>query len=386
MNVDFDTPIERRGTGSNKWSRYPPDVLPMWVADMDFAVAPAISAALAERLAHPVFGYAAAGDALRAAVVAHCRARYDWRIEAADIVFLPGVEPGFNMALKALARPGDGVVVNTPVYRPILNAPGHWGLNRIDLPLAGPGAADDPALAATSLATALQGARIYLLCNPHNPLGKVFRRAELEAIARACEVHDAWIVSDEIHCDLVYGGRPHVPVATLNADAAMRTVTLMAASKTFNIAGLKSAYAIIQNPDLRRRFEATRLGMVDSVNLFGLVATEAALTRGEPWRLALLDYLTANRDFLLAAVRQHLPGVRVACPDATFLAWLDCSELRLDREPQHYFLDQARVALSAGSEFGPAQRDRVRLNFGCSRALLAEGIRRMAESLARRGA
>lgn len=378
MTFDFDAPLDRHHTGSTKWSRYAEDVLPMWVADMDFAVAPKIVAALQERLAHPVFGYAAAGQRLRERIVAHCEAHYGWSIAAEEIVFLPGVEPGFNMALKALARPGAGVVVNTPVYRPMLNAPGHWDLERIDLPLLG----DANAIDADALDAALKRALIYLLCNPHNPVGKVFMREELEALAKACLDHDAWIVSDEIHCDLVFDGRPHIPIASLDADVAKRTITLMAASKTWNIAGLKTAFAIIPDAALRARFEATRLGMVDSVNVFGLIATEAALEHGEPWRRALIDHLTRNRDHLEEAVRTRLPGVRMKTPEATFLAWLDCSSMRLAPDPQQFFLDHARVALSAGSDFSAAHGQWVRLNFGCTRAVLDEGITRIEASLA----
>ena len=378
---DFEAPVERRHTGSNKWSRYAGDVLPMWVADMDFAVAPEIVAAVAERSTHPVFGYAAASPALREAVVAHCQSRYDWRIDPGDIVFLPGVEPGFNMALRALARPGEGVVVNTPVYKPILAAPGHWGLERIDVPLTGAGVGGvDP----SQLDAALARARVYLLCNPHNPVGKVFDRDELARLATACAARDVWIVSDEIHADLTFEGRRHVPIASLDAEVAQRTVTLMAASKAYNIAGLKTAFAIIPNGELRARFEAMRVGMVDSVNLFGLVATEAALRHGEPWRRALIEHLAGNRDHLVEAVRQRLPGVRIYPPEATFLAWLDCSALALPCDPQQFFLERGRVALSAGQEFGEAHRAWVRLNFGCTRATLDDGIDRMAGSLAAR--
>jgi cystathionine beta-lyase len=379
MTFDFAAPLDRRHTGSTKWSRYADDVLPMWVADMDFAVAPEIVAALQERLAHPVFGYAAAGDRLRERIVTYCRAHYEWSIAAGDIVFLPGVEPGFNMALKALTTAGDGVVVNTPVYRPMRMAPGHWDLERIDLPLSPEGHIDPDLCDA-----ALKRASVYLLCHPHNPAGKVFGRDELEAIAKACLDHDVWIVSDEIHCDLVFDGRRHVPIASLDDEVAQRTITLMAASKTYNIAGLKTAFAIVPNATLRTRFEAMRLGMVDSVNVFGLIATEAALAHGEPWRRALIEYLTRNRDHLAEAVRTRLPGIRMTKPGATFLAWLDCSALRLEPDPQRFFLDHGRVALSAGSDFGEDHGQWARLNFGCTRAVLDEGIARIEASLANR--
>lgn len=380
MTFDFETTPDRRGSDSNKWSRYATDVLPMWVADMDFAVAPVIVDALRERLAHPVFGYAAASERLRARVVAHCAARYGWTIAVEDVVFLPGVEPGFNMALKALAAPGDGVVVNTPVYRPILNAPAHWGLNRIDLPFTAHGHGLD----AQALDDALERASVYLLCNPHNPVGKVFDRVELVGLAEACLRHDVWIVSDEIHCDLLFDGRTHVPIAALDPEVAQRTVTLMAASKTWNIAGLKTAFAIVPNAELRRRFEATRLGMVDSVNLFGLAATDAAFASGDPWRVALVDHLQANRDHLDAVVRARFPGIRTTKPEATFLAWLDCSALELDGDPQRFFLERGRVAFSAGAEFGAGFASWIRVNFGCTRATLDQGLARIELALASR--
>ena len=378
MAFDFDTSPDRRGSDSSKWNRYAPDVLPMWVADMDFAAAPVIVDALRARLAHPVFGYAAANERLRERMVAHCAVRYAWNIAVEDIVFLPGVEPGFNMALKTLAAPGDGVVVNTPVYRPILNAPGHWGLTRVDLPLTAQG------IDADARDAALERAAVYLLCNPHNPVGKVFARQDLVALAEACIERDVWIVSDEIHCDLVFDGRAHVPIASLDVEVAQRTITLMAASKTWNIAGLKTAFAIVPNRELRRRFEATRLGMVDSVNLFGLAATEVALEHGEPWRQALIEYLTSNRDHLDTMLRERFPGIRMTRPEATFLAWLDCSELNLGVDPQTFFLERGRVAFSAGGDFGERHGSWMRLNFGCTRAMLDEGLARMAAALATR--
>ena len=378
MTFDFATSPDRRGSDSNKWSRYASDVLPMWVADMDFAVAPAIVDALRARLSHPVFGYAAASERLRERIVVHCAARYGWTIAVEDIVFLPGVEPGFNMALKALTAPGDGVVVNTPVYRPILNAPGHWGLTRVDLPFSAQGVDADARDAA------LERAAVYLLCNPHNPVGKVFAREELVALAQACIERDVWIVSDEIHCDLVYDGRAHVPIASLDVEVAKRTITLMAASKTWNVAGLKTAFAIVPDGALRGRFEATRLGMVDSVNLFGLAATEAALEHGEPWRRALMAHLTRNRDHLDTVVRERFPGIRMTRPEATFLAWLDCSALDLGIDPQTFFLERGRVAFSAGADFGEHHGSWLRLNFGCTRAVLDDGLARMAAALATR--
>jgi cystathionine beta-lyase len=378
---DFEEHVDRRGSGSAKWTSYPPDVLPMWVADMDFAVAPEIVDALRRRLDHPVFGYATATAELREQIVASLHERYAWTIAADEIVFLPGVEPGFNMALKALTTSGDGVVVNTPVYPPILAAPGHWGLRRLDVPLV-PDAAGRYGMDRDAFRAALTNASIYLLCNPHNPVGKMFRRDELEALAADCLARDAWIVSDEIHCDLAFDGRRHVPIASLDEAVAKRTITLMAASKTWNIAGLKTAFAIVKDASVRRRFDAMRLGMVDSVNVFGLTATLAAYRDGEPWRRALLEHLAGNRDHLVDAVRTKLPGIRMTNPEGTFLAWLDCSALGLEPDPQQFFLERGRLALSAGADFGADHRAWVRLNFGCTRATLDDGIDRLVSALA----
>jgi cysteine-S-conjugate beta-lyase len=372
----FDRAIDRIGTGSAKWSHYGADVLPMWVADMDFAVAPEIAEAIRDRLAHPVLGYSIAGERLRQRIVEAMAARYGWPIQPDEIVFLPGVEPGFNMALKALTQPGDSVCVQTPMYRPMLAAPDHWGLRRIDVDLkrVGDRYASDP----DQLAAALAASSAFLFCNPHNPTGTVFARPELETLAALCLRDDVWIVSDEIHCDLAYDGRRHVPIASLSPEVAKRTVTLMAASKTFNIAGLKTAFAIIQDARLRERFAACRLGMVDSVNALGLVATEAAYAHGWDWHAAAMAYLQGNRDYLAQAVQERLPGIAMVRPEATFLAWLDCAGLGIAGDPQLHFLDKARVAFSAGGEFGAAGATCVRLNFGCTRRTLEECIERMA--------
>ncbi len=368
MAYDFDTQIDRRNTGSNKWSRYPADVLPMWVADMDFAAAPPIVAALMQRLQHPVFGYGSAKPELREQIVADMQARYGWTITPDDIVFLPGVEPGFNMAIKALLQPGQTLAIQTPIYRPILMTPRHWELAQIDLRVDMPVAAQQASLA---LADAV------LLCNPHNPTGKVYGREDLLALAAA--TGDKPIISDEIHCELLYDGRRHIPIAALDPAIARRTVTLMSAAKTYNIPGLKAGFAIVTDPVRREQFNAARLGMVDSVNVMGLEASLAAFRDCTGWRDEVVAYLAANRDYLVAAVAERLPGIVMQAPEATYLAWLDCSALGL-ADPQAYFLEQARVACSAGSDFGAGYSQFIRLNFGCTRQTLEAAIDRLAAS------
>jgi len=379
---DFDGAPARLETGSTKWSRYPAEVLPMWIADMDFAVAPEILAALRRRLEHPVLGYAVAKAELREQIVLDLEARFDWRIAPDDIVFLPGVEPGFNMALNARLSAGEAVLVQTPMYRPILDAPGHWGLERLDVPLARGDDGHEPDRDA--IARALRRARAFLLCNPHNPTGHVYTRDDLAFFAAACEANDVLIVSDEIHCDLVFDGRRHVPIASLAPEVARRTITLMSASKTYNIPGLKTAFAVIQDRALREAFNGARRGMVDSVNLMGLEATLAAYRDAGAWRAAALAYLQGNRDVLAGELARRLPEIVYHPPQASFLAWLDCRGLDLGRSPHRFFLEEAKLGLYAGEAFGAGYEGFVRLNFGCTRATLAEAVDRMAASVAGR--
>ena len=382
MTTHFNRAIERRATGSKKWSQYADDVLPMWVADMDFPVAPAIMQALQTRLEHPLLGYAVAQDSLRETLVKHLWDAYAWRIQPEDLLFLPGVEPGVNMALHALVPKGAGVAVQTPNYSPLLQAPAHWQLPRIDLPFKADANGEYPT-DIPALEHALKSAGALLLSNPHNPLGKAFSGEELQLIADACVRHEVLLISDEIHADILFDGRRHIPIASISPAIAARSVTLMSASKAWNIAGLKTAFAVIQNPELRQRFNAGRLGLVDSVNALGLEATQAAYSQGADWLRESTAYLQDNRDYLADAVRTRLPGVRMHLPQSTYLAWLDCSELGLEN-PQQFFLEHARVALSAGLEFGDDCGQFVRLNFGCTRDMLEEGLSRMERSLAAR--
>jgi cystathionine beta-lyase len=381
MSFDFDTIHSRLGTGSTKWSRYPEDVLPMWIADMDIAAPPAVLQTLRERLDQQILGYSVAGPQVRQAIVDDLWAKYAWRVLPEELLFLPGVEPGFNMALHAFVQPGQPVVLQTPNYRPIRLAPGHWNLPRIEVPFAFENGEYLTPLPA--MRQALNGAGALLLSNPHNPIGKVFPREELLAVANACLDNGALIISDEIHAELCFDGRRHIPTASLSPAIAQRTITLMSASKAYNVAGLKTCFAVIQNAEIRERFNNARCGMVDSVSPLGLEATRAAYSQCGEWLDALLAYLQANRDYLMTAVRSRLPGVVMHAPQGTFLAWLDCSALGLE-DPQHFFLEQAKVGLSAGIEFGDDSQQFVRLNFGCPRAILEEGLQRMERALRER--
>ncbi|WP_426782945.1 MalY/PatB family protein [Pseudomonas atacamensis] len=384
MTFDFDQLFDRHHTGSTKWSRYPADVLPMWVADMDFAAPPVIVEALQQRLLHPLLGYSVAQDNLREAIVADLWNKYSWQVKPQELIFLPGVESGFNMALKALVQAQQNVVVQVPNYPPLRHAPAHWGLNKVELEFNAQ-ADGTYATPLDALRESLKGGGALLLSNPHNPLGKVFAREELQAVADICAAQDAWIISDEIHAELCFDGRVHIPTASLSPEISKRTITLMSASKAYNIAGLKTSFMIIQDAALRERVNHARCGMVDSVNPLGMEATRVAYSEAAPWLAELKVYLQANRDWLVGAVRTRLPGVTINVPQGTYLAWLDCTALDLP-DPQRFFLEQGKVGLSAGLDFGDRHQQFVRLNFGCPRALLEEGIARMERALASRNA
>jgi len=380
---DFDRLPARRDSDSNKWRKFPADVLPLWVADMDFASPPAVVAALRARVEHGFFGYLVERPELQEVVAERVGKRYGWRVDPEAVMPLPGVIAGFNLALRALTQPGDGLLVQTPVYPPILRAAGNHGLTRDGhaLTRAGDGRYTvDP----ETFAGAIQPrTRAFLLCNPHNPVGRLFGRRELEAMAEACLRRELWIVADEIHCDLLFDGRQHVPMATLAPEVEQRTVTLIAPSKTFNVPGLKCAVAVVPNAALRARLAAAVSDLVPKINVLGHTAAVAAYREGDDWLEALLRYLQANRDFLVREVAARLPGVRVTAPEATYLAWLDCRETGL-ADPYAFFLTEAKVALNDGTSFGPGGEGFVRLNFGCPRALLADALGRMAGALAAR--
>jgi cystathionine beta-lyase len=377
----FDQVIDRRSSDSAKWGYYDEDVLPLWVADVDFPSPQPVIAALRERVAHGIFGYGLEPPALRPVIVERLQRLYGWQVEPEDLVFVPGVVTAFNLATRTVTCPCDGVLVQTPVYFPMLYAPANAGctLDEMELTLGPEGqySIDYDAFGAAISAQT----RIFLLCNPHNPVGRVFRRDELERMAEICLRHDVVICSDEIHCDLVFDEREHLPIASLDPEIAQRTITLMAPSKTYNVAGLKFSLAIIQNPELRKKYEAAKAGLVPGVNLMGYIAALAAYQDGQPWLDALLQYLEANRDYLLHEVKTRLPGICMPQPEGTYLAWLDCRQSAIPRNPHEFFLEQARVAMNDGKTFGQGGEGFVRLNFGCPRSTLEEALRRMRRAL-----
>jgi cysteine-S-conjugate beta-lyase len=385
MAHGFDKLLDRRNSDSLKWRKYGADVLPMWVADMDFRSPEPVVQALRERIEQGVFGYPLEPlpEQLES-VTGYLLQHHGWRVEPEALVLLPGLIPGFNAACRAVTQPGDGVLVQVPTYPPLLQCPKNIGLSRDEaLLVRGPSGAYEPDWDSFQAAIHARS-RVLLLSNPHNPLGRVFRREELARMAEACLRHGLTIVSDEVHCDLVFRGHQHLCMAMLSPEVEARTITLMSPSKTFNLAGLKMAFAVIPNAELRERFLAARVDMLASPNILGGVAMQAAYREGGPWLRELREYLEANRDFLGDFARRYLPGVRMTVPEGTYLAWLDCREAGLEENPTAFFLRHARVALSPGESFGRGGEGCVRLNFGCPRELLSEGLERMRQALERR--
>jgi cystathionine beta-lyase len=383
MNYDFDQVIDRAATDSFKWTKYGPGILPMWVADMDFVSAEPIVEALHRRVDHRVFGYTGPMPELREVIRERLRRLYDWEVAEEEIVFVPGVVPGLSLAFLICAEAGEGVLVQPPVYFHFIDDPVHRRRALADPPLVQQG--DTYVIDFEAFERAITpDTKIFLLCNPHNPVGRVFSKDELEQLAQICLRHNIVICSDEIHCDLVYPGYRHIPIAALAPETARRSITLMAPSKTFNMAGLGCAFAVIKDPVLRSRWVEAARGLVPGVNLMGYAAALAAFKDGGEWLDQVLAYLQANRDFLGAFVRERMPGVQLSTIEATYLAWLDCRHSRIPGNAFDFFLKEAHVALNDGAEFGRGGEGFVRLNFACPRKTLVEALERMENALRRR--
>lgn len=376
-HFDFDTPIDRHNTDSLKWEKYRgTDILPLWVADMDFASPPAVVAALQKRAAHGVFGYTVPSRELTETIISRFERLYDWSIAPDWIVWLPGLVTGLNIACRAVGEPGDHVMTATPVYPPFLSAPGHNGKIAVTVALRNDAGRWHMVISDFEQAVTNR-TRLYLLCNPHNPVGRMFNRSELAALLDFCCAHDLVVCSDEIHCDLILDTRrQHVPFATLGPEAADRCISLFAPSKTYNIPGLGCAFAVISNPGLRRRFKVAMQGLVPEINCLGYVGGLAAYRHGDPWLSALLDVFRENLGQVSAAV-SAMPGITMAPVEATYLAWLDMRETGID-DPVKCF-EAAGVGLSAGADFGLPGF--VRLNFGCPRSVLQTALDRMRHAV-----
>lgn len=380
MQYDFDRVVERRGTDSNKWQKYGDDVIPLWVADMDFVSAEPILKALHHRIDHGIFGYTRPTMELRTVIRERLEKLYQWEITEEDIVFLPSLVTGLNVAYQAFSHPGDEVLVQPPVYFHFVHDPVLHGRLIDDPPLVQKGDCyeidfDDFEKAIT------RRTKVFLFCNPHNPVGRVYTVKELEKVAEICLRHHVILISDEIHCDLLYPGYRHFPIAKLGPEVAGQTVTLMAPSKTFNLPGLGCGFAVIQNPRVRKIWESFCHGLIPGVNIMGHVAALAGFRDGQGWLDQALLYIKANRDFLAEFLKENLPRIRMTKMEATYLAWLDCRDTGILGNPSDFFLRKAKVALNDGSEFGRGGEGFVRLNFACPRKTLTEALKRMVAAV-----
>ncbi|MGA0844932.1 MAG: MalY/PatB family protein [Luteolibacter sp.] len=380
MRFDFDSSVQRRGSGCIKYDRRP-ELDPFWVADMDFVSAPPILEALHKRIDHGVFGYAQPHSGLIEAVLGYLETRRAVKISADEVVHLGGLVPALSLAARAFCKAGEAVMTCTPVYPPFLavHHDAQADLIAVDH-IDGP---DGSIIDWEQLERAVTPkTRVFLLCNPQNPLGRVLLRDELLRLAEFCERHDLVLVSDEIHCDLIFDEEktPHVSALNLPDRYAKRTICLLSPSKTWNIAGLGYAYAVIRDDSLRRRFTAARGHTLAEINALAYYAAEAAYRDGEPWRQELLAYLRQNRDTLVDTIRSLHPQLDIRPGDATYLAWIDCRGMNHER-PASYFEEKAGLFLSDGNYFGWSQF--VRFNFGCPHDIMLRGLEKLTSALDR---
>lgn len=385
MTYNFDRVPNRRLPGVlNKWTFYPKDLLPMWVADMDFPAPDPILRALRQALKHGVLGYELASSTLLETVAARMEQLYHWKVKPESIVPVTGIVSGFNVAARAFGSSKKGYLVQPPVYNEFHEIKNNVQIPQFDAPLIKnvKGNILRFEIDWDAFRKQVKKANIFLLCNPHNPLGKVFSRRELARMAEICLENNVLIVSDEIHSELLLEDKKFTPLAKLSSEVANRTVTLVAPSKTFNVPGFFCGFAIIPNPELRERYAKVVQNLRIHVSSFGLRAAQVAFSgQCDGWLKELRSYLKGNRDFLVDYVTENMPGVRITVPEATYLAWLDFTQLDLKPSPFEFFFEKAKVALSDGAIFGETGKGHVRLNFGTSRKILKQGLDPMSKAL-----
>ena len=381
-HYNFDTCPDRNGYGSLKWDKYKNrEILPFWVADMDFTTAPEVLAAIKERLEHGVFGYTIPYGEPVQAILNYMKRRHQYEARASWLDFLPGLVPAINMCCHAFTSEDDSVMTATPVYPPFLTAPDYSKRELIAVPLC-LNKADRWTLDFDAMEAAIKpNTRMFILCHPHNPVGRVYTREELIRLGDFCEKHDLILISDEIHCDLIFDKSvQHTVTATLGKSIAARTITLMAPSKTYNLPGLACAFSIIEDEKLRLQFRKTLRGIITEVNCFGYAASTAAYNHGEAWRQELLSYLRGNYELIYQFVKENMPDINFRPMESTYLAWFDVSRLELEN-PARFFEDHG-IGLSDGAPFGGPQH--VRLNFGCPRDRLLHALEKMAAAIQQR--
>lgn len=385
VEYDFDRLIDRKHTDCSKWDTAgrgwgSNEVLPMGLADMDFPVPVPVVQAVRERAEHPVYGYTRVGAGVIGAVTGRLQHKYNWSVPPEWLVFTPGVVPALNAAVRAVTSPGDKVLVFCPVYPYLFGAVQNAGCTPVFLQLTispqGHYEIDFDELATKLGALA---PRAIMLCSPHNPGGRLWSRDELQRLADLALEHQVYVISDEIHCELLLDPLPHFPFSSLSDGVARRSLVCMAPSKTFNTAGLGTSFAVIPDEAVRKSFNQARAGIMGEPNLFGLVALEASYRHGDEWLEQVLRYVRANRELALDWFRQKLPELRAMAPQATYLVWVDCRRLHIDPLAlSEFFQQQAKVAVVDGYKFGPGGEGFVRINIACPRPMLEEAMNRIA--------
>lgn len=385
----FDKVYERKNTRSVKWDwmetiyevEDASEVLPLWVADMDFPAPPPVMEALKRRLEHPILGYTYIDDECKRAIAEWQSKRNDWKIEEQDIMFQSGVIPAIAAILQVFTNPGDSVVMTSPVYPPFFSIPQNQGRKVLFSEMTEMNG--DYTVDYADLEEKFKTASVFIFCHPHNPVGKVWKEAEMKEILRLAEKHDVLIISDEIHSDLVLKAHQHIPLAKLAGEQTHRIFTCIAPTKTFNLAGIQASMLIVSDPKKRMRLEnhaaANGTGMM---NAFAPVALQAAYEEGEPWLDELLGVLSSNMDFVIEKLGAAIPSIKIAKPEATYLMWLDCRNLGLEEsEIMKKLLQDGKVALEPGSKYGESGRGFLRLNVACPRAMLEDGVSRIIKAL-----
>ncbi|MCK0471242.1 MalY/PatB family protein [Halalkalibacter sp. APA_J-10(15)] len=386
MSFQFDEVIDRRGTDSMKWDmtkqRFGGDnLLPLWVADMDFRAPQEILDALHKKVEHGIFGYPAHSDRVDHAVVNWLKRRYDWEIQKDSIIYTAGIVPTISYIIQAFTEPEDEVIIQTPVYYPFYDVVNKNNRKLVRNPLSFDG--NTYTMDLEHLESVISDrTKMIVLCHPHNPVGRVWKRAELEALASICQKYDLLVVSDEIHADLLFKGQRHIPFASVNEDAAQRTFSCLAPSKTFNLAGIQTSYVVAENKKMRNILtQHLAASFANMTNSFAEVATEAAYNHGEVWLEGLMDYVEANYGYIKQFITEHMPKVRVLPSEGTYLIWIDCSQLPFTpQERKSWLINEVGLALNPGSIFGEEGNDFERMNIACPRATIQEALEKWKKS------
>ena len=395
MKYDFDKVYDRSNTGSAKWDAVETifgnrDVIPMWVADMDFPVAQPITEALKDRTGHDFYGYTRPGESLIEAVVDRMKRKFDWTVQPEWVVFTPGVIPALHTAVRTLTRPGDEVILQEPVYYPffpvvtaagcqIINnqlklTDGRYEMDFEDL--------ENKFRPRTGMGLSPSRVRAIVLCNPQNPVGRLWNKEELSRMGEIVIGNGAIVISDEIHCEILYKGYKHTPFASISKEFEQNCIVCMAPSKTFNLAGLGMSSIIIPNEKLRNDFNNTRAGLVSGQNIFGYVAMEAAYRHGDEWLGQMLEYLQGNLETTIRYFTEKIPKIRVIEPQGTYLLWLDCRRLGMDNDALRTFMrESAKVGFDDGFLFGAGGEGFQRMNIACPRSILEEALRRIEKAV-----